>query len=272
MTRTALSKVLCDPNASVGNPQRHYSVRAAARARAATIADAVIEQVCHATQILRNDMLSESRRRDLAEARQIAAWMMRQENVSMPLIAHNLGLSDHTTVLHAVRKVGQFDELNRIARRIRRGDNVHDLCMRRWNAKEIERQQRRAARPRSKGDLGADLIEAGTHSHRGAAREIGCHPQTIRNACQSRKLPTATALGRQEAKEKISEANRRRRRPPSEHVLCRQARALLLHEQGLTHQEIAEAMSISRGSVSGLISRARRRLALQSEDKAQRAS
>ena len=271
MTHNLAAKVLRDLRASRRLPtpgakplvHRRVSVRAAAREHAAKIANLVIPQVCHATQMQRDDLLSECRRRDLAEARQIAAWLMRQEDVSLPLIAHNLGLCDHTTVLHAVRKVDQDNDLRRIAKGIRRGDDVHDLCMRRWHAAELERQRRIAERPRSKGDLGADLVEAGTHSHIGAALEIGCCHQTVRNACKARGLPATTKIARQEASEKISAANRGRQRPASKDVVRRQTRALKLQAAGLTYREIAEELGATIGGVAGMIDRARRRAKLQ---------
>ena len=177
--------------------------------------------------------------------------------MSYPLIAKNLNRLDHTTVLHAVDKVDHSKELLRIAQGIRRGECVHDLCMQRWHPAELERQRRMAAKPPTLGDRGADLIAAGTHSHVGAALEVGCHHQTIRNACMKRGLPTTTEIARREAREKLSFAMIGRRREPTAEAIRRQTRALEMHEAGNTYAEVAEAIGGTVGTVAGLIRRAR---------------
>lgn len=50
------------------------------------------------------EMLSQTRRRPVARARQEAMWELRQRTrLSLPAIAERLKLKDHTTVLHGVR-------------------------------------------------------------------------------------------------------------------------------------------------------------------------
>lgn len=52
------------------------------------------------------DMRSKSRTRTLTNARQVAMYLLRElTEMSLPRIGHDLGGRDHTTVMHAVRKV-----------------------------------------------------------------------------------------------------------------------------------------------------------------------
>jgi hypothetical protein len=53
------------------------------------------------------DLRSKSRTRTLTNARQIAMYLLRElTDMSLPRIGQELGGRDHTTVMHAVRKVG----------------------------------------------------------------------------------------------------------------------------------------------------------------------
>lgn len=53
-----------------------------------------------------DDMLSKSRTRTLVTARQIAMYLLRElTEMSLPKIGHELGGRDHTTVMHADRKI-----------------------------------------------------------------------------------------------------------------------------------------------------------------------
>lgn len=52
------------------------------------------------------DMQSKSRTRTLTNARQVAMYLLRElTEMSLPRIGNDLGGRDHTTVMHAVRKV-----------------------------------------------------------------------------------------------------------------------------------------------------------------------
>ena len=53
-----------------------------------------------------DDLRSKSRTRTLTNARQIAMYLLRElTDMSLPRIGQELGGRDHTTVMHAVRKV-----------------------------------------------------------------------------------------------------------------------------------------------------------------------
>ena len=53
-------------------------------------------------------LLSRDRSRNVAEPRQIAMYLLREEaNVSLPQIGQVLGGRDHTTVMHAIKKISK---------------------------------------------------------------------------------------------------------------------------------------------------------------------
>ena len=59
----------------------------------------------------KEDMLSERRARAVARPRQVAMWLAKQITTrSLPDIGRRFGGRDHTTVLHAVRRIEQLKE------------------------------------------------------------------------------------------------------------------------------------------------------------------
>jgi len=65
--------------------------------------------VCEMKGISMSDMLSKKRNRQYARPRQIAMSLSKElTNHSLPEIGRNFGDRDHTTVLHACRKVDQL--------------------------------------------------------------------------------------------------------------------------------------------------------------------
>lgn len=59
------------------------------------------------------DIASERRQAPIVRARQIACWLMRTHTLlSFPQIGAKLGGRDHTTILHAVRKIDDLRERN----------------------------------------------------------------------------------------------------------------------------------------------------------------
>lgn len=57
------------------------------------------------------DIASDRRRASIVRVRQIACWLMRHHTtMSYPMIGAKLGGRDHTTVLHAVRKIDDLRE------------------------------------------------------------------------------------------------------------------------------------------------------------------
>jgi chromosomal replication initiator protein len=60
-----------------------------------------------------SDLLSKKRNRSLARPRQIAMALSKElTNHSLPEIGDAYGGRDHTTVLHACRKISELRELN----------------------------------------------------------------------------------------------------------------------------------------------------------------
>ncbi len=78
-----------------------------------------------------DDIISKHRQRPLVTARQIAMYVMRElTDLSYPNIAREFGGRDHTTVIHAVEKIGAlmsrdrqiYDQVTRLMRAVRQGD------------------------------------------------------------------------------------------------------------------------------------------------------
>jgi chromosomal replication initiator protein len=76
------------------------------------------------------DIRGKSRRRPLVTARQIGMYVMREmTDLSYPAIAREFGGRDHTTVIHAVEKIGAlmkerrqiYDQVTELTQRIRNG-------------------------------------------------------------------------------------------------------------------------------------------------------
>ncbi len=77
-----------------------------------------------------DDICGKSRRRPLVTARQIGMYVMRElTDLSYPAIAREFGGRDHTTVIHAVEKIGAlmkerrqiYDQVTELTQRIRNG-------------------------------------------------------------------------------------------------------------------------------------------------------
>jgi chromosomal replication initiator protein len=94
----------------------------------AITASEIIEAVVQRYGISYNDLIGKRRYRDLVQARQIAMYLCRElTNLSYPNIANVFGGRDHTTVIHAVRKVEQLmatkrqvlDDVTRLAQQLK---------------------------------------------------------------------------------------------------------------------------------------------------------
>lgn len=77
------------------------------------------------------ELQSKHRQRPLVTARQIAMYVMRElTDLSYPTIAREFGGRDHTTVIHAVEKIGAlmskdrqiYDQVTRLMKAVRQGD------------------------------------------------------------------------------------------------------------------------------------------------------
>ncbi len=68
--------------------------------------DQIIKAVADYFEISTSDLISRSRKRELVECRQIAAYLLREVlNLSYPFIGDKLGKRDHTTVIYACEKI-----------------------------------------------------------------------------------------------------------------------------------------------------------------------
>lgn len=66
----------------------------------------IVRLVCQIYDVTKTDLLSDRRTRELVKPRQIACYLAKQLTPrSLPEIGRKLGGRDHTTVLHAIRKV-----------------------------------------------------------------------------------------------------------------------------------------------------------------------
>jgi chromosomal replication initiator protein len=71
---------------------------------------AVVDMVAKAFNLSTERLLSPDRSHDVALPRQIAMYLMRETNVSLPQIGQALGGRDHTTVMYACEKVADLLE------------------------------------------------------------------------------------------------------------------------------------------------------------------
>jgi hypothetical protein len=76
--------------------------------RRAKVSD-VIAEVCREFEICRKDLISDARFAWVVRPRQIAMWLARRVTTrSLPEIGRLFGHRDHTTVIHAIRKVDEL--------------------------------------------------------------------------------------------------------------------------------------------------------------------
>lgn len=79
-----------------------------------TIASAVdiaelLDRVCRHFSVTRAQLVSADRHAHIAQARQVAAWLLRERGFSYPAIGRELN-KDHTTIMASVRKVNALRE------------------------------------------------------------------------------------------------------------------------------------------------------------------
>ena len=65
----------------------------------------IINETALEHDISREELLSPTRTLRVVRIRQLAMWRCRQAGISLPVIGRYFGNRDHTTVLHAVRKI-----------------------------------------------------------------------------------------------------------------------------------------------------------------------
>ncbi|MGK7907072.1 MAG: chromosomal replication initiator protein DnaA [Synechococcus sp.] len=87
----------------------------------------IVEVVCEEYKVSEEDLLSNSRKREISQARQVAMFLMRSyTKLSLPKIGEALGGKDHTTVLYSCEKVTQMQQKDpQVARQIQQlGDRL----------------------------------------------------------------------------------------------------------------------------------------------------
>lgn len=73
-----------------------------------TVAE-IAARVCHEFGVTASDMASSCRARPIARPRQVAMYLSRQLTpMSLPEIGRHFGNRDHTTVMHAIRKIAEL--------------------------------------------------------------------------------------------------------------------------------------------------------------------
>src|SRR3954466_7584333 len=70
----------------------------------------IINETCLEHGISREEMIGPGRTKHIVPFRQLAMWRCRQAGVSLPEIGRHFGGRDHTTALHAVRKIEAMRE------------------------------------------------------------------------------------------------------------------------------------------------------------------
>jgi len=93
--------------------------------------DLILEKTSEMFGFPIDEIRGQSRRRPLVTARQVGMYVMRElTDLSYPAIAREFGGRDHTTVIHAVEKIGGlmkerrqiYDQVTELAQRIRSGE------------------------------------------------------------------------------------------------------------------------------------------------------
>jgi chromosomal replication initiator protein len=77
----------------------------------------IIDKVAHYFNLSTKEMCSKSRVSNIKTARQIAMYLLSKDlNLSTTKIASEVGVKDHTTVMHGIKKIDQDLKLNFILR------------------------------------------------------------------------------------------------------------------------------------------------------------
>jgi hypothetical protein len=78
-------------------------------------ADAIVADVCRQFGVTKNDLKSDRRSAPLVLARHVAMYLVKTETTwSLPQIGKFFGGRDHTTVLHAVRRITKMHQEGRL--------------------------------------------------------------------------------------------------------------------------------------------------------------
>lgn len=73
----------------------------------------IIQETVNFYDLKEKDILSDSRKKEVVKPRQIAMYLLREElNASFPFIGRKIGNKDHTTVMHAYKKISSEIKTN----------------------------------------------------------------------------------------------------------------------------------------------------------------
>lgn len=73
----------------------------------------IISAVCRHFSVTKEDILSGKRKKELVEPRQIAIFLIREQtNKSLPEIGKIMGGKDHTTIMHAEKKISELIKID----------------------------------------------------------------------------------------------------------------------------------------------------------------
>ncbi len=95
--------------------------------RRAVTPEVVTDRVCTFFSLGREDLIGQSRRREVAQPRQIAMYLTRElTTLSLPQIGLFFGNRDHTTVMHACTQIAKGVKEN--AELMRQVDDLRQMC------------------------------------------------------------------------------------------------------------------------------------------------
>ncbi|WP_407529403.1 helix-turn-helix domain-containing protein [Methylobacterium oryzisoli] len=169
----------------------HKSAEDAAFERAARSVDAVspvrniLRLVAHVSGVPADEIMGERRHAPIVKARQIAAWLAnRHTKASLGEIARRLGGKDHTTILHAARRVDAAVKAEGLTISESLFEAASQLWAVQWGGKVVKipragiktDRQRRAAEMRRQGATISEIVNATGYSRRHAralAADIG---------------------------------------------------------------------------------------------------
>ena len=77
--------------------------------------DIILSMVCRVSGVSKGEILSESRKREVVEARQIYCYYARKKTEHSSAKIGNLIGQDHATVLHSIKKVNNMLCINDVA-------------------------------------------------------------------------------------------------------------------------------------------------------------
>ncbi|MEX1112963.1 MAG: chromosomal replication initiator protein DnaA [Patescibacteria group bacterium] len=113
LIRVAANAELIGEPLSIELTERVLGSMLASRQHRKISSDQILESVAKFYDISVDDLKGPKRVKEIVRPRQMVMYLLRQEsNLSYPKIGRELGNRDHTTVIHAVDKIGHETEIN----------------------------------------------------------------------------------------------------------------------------------------------------------------